>query len=76
MAGSLGMLLGGWVLTLLILGIYVLEKAIGFGTFGAYLLPVTVIALVATLVESLPLKDVDNITVTLMAVALGHLLFR
>jgi phytol kinase len=74
--GSLGMLLGGWVLTLLILGIYVLAKAPGFVSFGSYLLPVTLIAVVATLVESLPLKDVDNITVTLAAVALGYLLFR
>jgi phytol kinase len=75
-AGSLGMLVGGWALTLLILGIYVLAKASGFETLGAYLLPVTIIALVATLVESLPLKDVDNITVTLVAVALGYLFFR
>jgi len=73
--GSLGMLLGGWVLTMLILGVYVLAKAPGFGPFGVYLLPVTVIALVAMLVESLPLKDVDNITVTLVAVALGYLFF-
>jgi phytol kinase len=73
--GTLGMLLGGWVLTLLILGIYVLAKVPGFGPFGIYLLPVTVIAMVATLVESLPLKDVDNITVTLVAVALGYLFF-
>ncbi len=74
-AGMLGMLLGGWVLTMLILGIYVLAKVTGFGPFGIYLLPVTIIALVATVVESLPLKDVDNITVTLVAVALGYLLF-
>ncbi len=74
-AGSLGMLLGGWVLAMLTLGIYILANAAGFGPFAGYLLPVTVIALVGTLVESLPLKDVDNITVTLVAVLLGHLLF-
>jgi phytol kinase len=75
-AGSLGMLLGGWVLVMLILGFYVLAQASGFGSFIAYLLPVTIIAVVATLVESLPLKDVDNITVTLAAMALGYLLFH
>jgi phytol kinase len=75
-AGSLGMLLGGWVLTMLILGIYFLAKVSGFGPIGVYLLSVTIIALVATLVESLPLKDVDNITVTLAAVALGYLFFK
>jgi hypothetical protein len=36
---------------------------------------VTLIALVGTLVESLPFKDVDNITVTLSALVLGSLLF-
>lgn len=75
-AGSMGMLLGGWVLAMLILGFYVLAKASSFGPFSAYLLPVTIIAVVATLVESLPLKDVDNITVTLAAMALGYLLFH
>jgi phytol kinase len=73
-AGSLGMLLGGWVVTLLILLVYVLVSAPGFSSFGHYLLPVTIIAVLATLVESLPLKDVDNITITLAAVALGYLL--
>jgi dolichol kinase len=43
--------------------------------FVSYLLPVTIIALVGTLVESLPIRDVDNITVTLVAALLGHLLF-
>jgi phytol kinase len=72
--GSLGMLLGGWVLAAFILAIFVWQ-----GVFpcpvSTYLIPVTVIAFVATLVESLPLKDVDNITVTLAAMALGYLLF-
>ena len=58
------------------MGVYVLVKAPGFGPFGIYLLPVTIIAVVATLVESLPLKDVDNITITLAAVVLGYWLFR
>ena len=73
-AGSLGMLLGGWVLTAFILFIFVL-KAVFAGQFTGYLLPVTYLAVLATLVESLPIKDVDNISVTLAAVALGYLLF-
>jgi phytol kinase len=73
-AGSLGMLLGGWVLTAFILFIFIL-KSIFAGPFTGYLLPVTYLAVLATLVESLPLRDVDNITVTLAAVALGYLLF-
>lgn len=73
-AGSLGMLLGGWSLAAFILFIFVL-KGIFPGPFGVYLLPITLIAMVGTLVESLPLKDVDNFTVTLVAVLLGHLWF-
>ena len=73
-AGSLGMLLGGWVLTAFILFVFVL-RGIFPGPFTGYLLPVTYLAVLAMLVESLPLKDVDNITVTLAAVILGYLLF-
>jgi phytol kinase len=73
-AGSLGMLLGGWVVTMLVLLIYVLAHASGFGPVGVYLLPVTIIAVVAALVESLPFRDIDNITITLVAVLLGYFL--
>jgi phytol kinase len=73
-AGSLGMLVGGWLLTAFILLIFVL-KGVFPGIFTGYLLPITYLAVLATLVESLPLKDVDNITITLAAVALGYLLF-
>ncbi len=73
-AGSLGMLLGGWVLTAFILFIFVVKRVFA-GPFTGYLLPTTYLAVLAALVESLPLRDVDNITVTLAAVALGYLLF-
>jgi len=74
-AGSLGMFIGGWALAAFILGMFVLA-GIFVGPFTGYLIPITLIALAGTAVESLPLKDVDNITVTLAAVALGHLLFK
>jgi phytol kinase len=73
-AGSLGMLLGGWVLAGLILAAFV-SAGVFPGPFAGYLLPVTLIAVAAALVESLPMHDIDNITVTLAAVLLGHLLF-
>jgi phytol kinase len=73
-AGSLGVLFGGWILSAYILIVYV-----GLGIFAEpfthYLLPITIIAVVATLVESLPQKDIDNITVTLAAAVLGYFLF-
>lgn len=74
-AGSLGMFIGGWALAAFILGMFVLAGVFS-GPFAGFLLPITIIALAGTLVESLPLKDVDNITVTLAAVALGYLLFK
>jgi phytol kinase len=74
-AGSLGMLVGGWVLSVFILGVFT-WKGVFPGPLTAYLQPITIIAMVATAVESLPLKEIDNITVTLAAVLLGHLLFK
>jgi phytol kinase len=74
-AGTLGMFVGGWALAAFILGVFVLAGVFS-GPFAGYLLPITVIALAGAAVESLPLPDVDNITVTLVAVALGYLLFK
>jgi phytol kinase len=73
-AGSLGVLFGGWILSVYILMVYV-ALGIFAGPFSRFLLPITVIAVVATLVESLPQKDIDNITVTLTAAVLGYFLF-
>lgn len=71
--GSLGMLVGGWIFAVFILWIFVLAGVFP-APFSAYLPSVTIVALVGTAVESLPLKDIDNITVTLAAVILGYLL--
>lgn len=73
-AGSLGMFIGGWLLAVLVIWIY-LYAGIFDGQIGDYLLSISVIALVGMVVESLPIKDVDNITVTLSAVLLGSILF-
>ena len=73
-AGSLGVLFGGWILSAVILAVYV-ALGIFAGPFSRFLLPVTVIAVVATIVESLPQKDIDNVTVTLAAAVLGYFLF-
>jgi phytol kinase len=72
--GSIGMLIGGWTLAIAVLAIYI---GIGFfkGPLSNYLIPVTVIALAGTFVESLPYPDIDNLTVTLTAVFVGYLFF-
>jgi phytol kinase len=74
LAGSLGVFIGGWLLSAFILAIY-MGAGVFAGPFSAYLLPLTIIALVSALVESLPYKDVDNITVTVTAAIFGYFLF-
>jgi phytol kinase len=70
-AGTAGMLLGGWVLSVFLLWVF-LSAGVFSGSIFDYLLPVTIIAIVGTLVESLPLKDIDNITVTASAMIVGY----
>jgi len=73
-AGSFGMLLGGWLLSSFVIWIYT-TVGIFSNPIQSYILPITIIAFVGALVESLPLKDVDNITVTISALIIGHLFF-
>lgn len=72
-AGSLGMFLGGWIFAMIIMAVYI-GAGIFPGTLGGYLPAITVIALVGTAVETLPVHDLDNITVTLAAVLVGLVL--
>ena len=74
MAGSLSVFAGGWLLTMLIFAIYVWMGAFS-GPVTRFLLPVTWIALGSTLVESLPFKDIDNLTITVASALIGHLVF-
>src|SRR5258706_10029199 len=73
-AGSLSVFSGGTLLTALILFIYVGE-GIFAPPFSIYLLPIAWIALGATIVESLPFKDIDNITLILISVLIGYMVF-
>lgn len=68
--GSIGMFLGGFIFSL---GVVLIFLVLGIfpGGFSDYFFPLTLIALAATLVESLPLQDIDNITVPLVAIVLG-----
>jgi phytol kinase len=73
-AGTLSVFVGGWLMTIFVFAVYVWIGAFG-GPIVRFLLPVTWIALGATLVESLPFKDVDNITLTVVSALIGHLVF-
>jgi phytol kinase len=73
--GSAAMFLGGWIFALgfvaLFNGMGVLEPALDTGSAS---LSITIIALAATIVEALPLRDIDNLTTTAVAVLLGILI--
>jgi len=72
-AGSLGMFLGSWILALAVLAAF-LAAGVFPGSLLNYVLPVTLIALAGTLVESLPIADLDNLTITGAALVMGHIL--
>ncbi len=73
--GSIAMFLGGWLMALGVLYAYIQSGM--FDTSFVSLLPgVTLIALAGTLIESLHFKDIDNITVPVLAVALGYILLQ
>ena len=72
--GSAAMLLGGlfFAIAITLPFIYLDYFPITISTF----IPrVTLIAVAATLVETMPIKDLDNLTITITAVVLGEMLF-
>ena len=74
-AGTLSVFIGGWLLTLFIFAVYVWMGAFS-PPINRFLVPLTwVAALGAALVESLPFKDVDNITITVASALIGYLVF-
>ena len=72
--GSLGMFLGGFVFSIAMMGFYV-----AFGVFSdsiaSFLIPVSIISIACMFIETLPLRDIDNITITVTAVIAGFFLF-
>lgn len=72
--GTLAMFVGGWVTAVLVMWVFVSQGVFG-GSILQYLPAITILALAGTIVESLPVKDIDNITVPLITIILGHLLF-
>ncbi|HEY9077105.1 MAG TPA: phosphatidate cytidylyltransferase [Anaerolineaceae bacterium] len=72
--GSVSVFIGGWIMAVGVLLVYI---ASGVFPFSIAILSwkVALIALAGALVESLPFRDIDNITVPIVAVILGYLLF-
>ncbi len=72
--GSLSVLIGGFLLAALILWIYVSARVFP-GPFSGYLVPLALLSLTSAAIESLPFRDVDNLTVPLATVLVGLLFF-
>jgi len=72
--GSLWFFIGGWLLTILILAVFV-QAGVFPGPIKAYFVKVTIITLVVTFVESVSPQDFDNLTIALASLALGYFLF-
>jgi len=70
--GSLAVFLGGWLLAAAVLAVYV-AAGVFPKPFTAYLAPLSWVALAATAMESLPLREIDNLTVPLAAVLVARL---
>jgi len=68
------MFLGGFLLSYLIFLIYNRVGVIG-GTISDFSWKIALLAFTGMVVESLPFKDIDNITVPLAIVVLGSFLF-
>jgi len=73
-AGSTGVFVGGFVLGALILAVYV-TLGVFPGPLSRYLFPLGIVALLGMAVESLPFKDIDNLTLTFAAALAGYFLF-
>ncbi len=71
LAGSISMFVGGWIFAAVILTIFVSSGKFS-GPFSNYIRGISLIALAGAVVELLPFRDIDNITVPAVAVILGY----
>jgi phytol kinase len=73
-AGTLSVFVGGWVFTVAVMAVYV-SSHVFIGSLSDYLLGITVISIAGMIVESLPFRDIDNLTVPAVAILIGTLFF-
>ena len=73
-AGLVSVLIGGFAMAMFILWVYVAARVLP-GPLSGYIVPVAILSLTAAAVESLPFRDIDNLTVTVGVVLVGYLVF-
>jgi phytol kinase len=74
LVGSLAMFFGGWIFSFIVLAIYIATDTF-LGPLKVFILPITIISLAAAIVESISIKDFDNLTVPAISILLGYFLF-
>ncbi len=73
-AGMIGMFFSSWLFSTLMSLLFIAFQVFD-PPLNAYLLPITIISFISTTVESLQLQKIDNLTVTIAALLVGHILF-
>ncbi|MDI6697162.1 MAG: phosphatidate cytidylyltransferase [Anaerolineales bacterium] len=69
--GSLGFFIGGFILTTIVLEVFVLARVFP-APITDYLIPIGAITLIVAFVEAISPPDIDNLTIALTAALLGH----
>jgi phytol kinase len=73
-AGTFAMFAGGWVFSIGMLTIFILAGVFDY-QIANILIPVSILVFFATLVESLPFRDIDNLTIPAVTMIAGYFLF-
>jgi len=74
LAGSKTVLIGGFVFAFLMVWGFISQGYLDL-TPGETILPILIIALISAFVESLPFENIDNVTIPLVSVIIGMMVF-
>jgi phytol kinase len=72
--GSTAMFLGGWIFSFGMIAVFI-SAGVFYYQMDQILLPITIMVVLGTMVESLPFQDIDNLTIPLVSMIAGYFLF-
>jgi phytol kinase len=73
--GTLAMFFGGWLFSYLVLLAFIQAGVFEFQS-PEIIIPLTILAVIGTIVESLPFEDIDNLTIPAATMIAGFFLFQ
>jgi phytol kinase len=73
--GTLAMFIGGWLFSFLVLIAFIQAKVFDFQV-SDIIIPLTILAVIGTFVESLPFNDIDNLTIPAATMIAGYFLIQ